>query len=85
MYSGIMWEITDLDGKPKDVFLWDQEIIFDIDELIPDRMARLFYENGTRLRLTSPVNNINIGDDCIAFTTLNSIYIIKEIRLIGQD
>ncbi len=72
-------KVLSLDGIPKHNNMWMRDITYYRDEMIAGRSAVLFYEENTRMIITSNVVNIREDEYNLIITTLNSVYSIMKL------
>jgi len=74
-------KVLEKDNKtPKAHHRWNRDIEYCREMIILNRSAMLFYNQGTKVTITSRVLDIHEDENNSILTTENSIYYIKKIQ-----
>ena len=71
-------KVLSMEGIPKSLHMWMREVTYYRHDIITGRSAELFYDDNTKMTVTSHVQAIREDENNLVITTENSVYYIKK-------
>ena len=68
----------DKDGMPKDLFRWSMDIEYFTEDIVKGKSAVWYYNEHSRVTITSSVTEIEEDENNLILSTENSVYYIKK-------